>query len=359
LKKLVSTGILGLLIAACGGPPAASSSPGSSAATSTRAASAASVAASVSAAAPASANPTPVKLADNKSAVVSGFGWITYEQGIFSKHGLNVEMQGVDPSIGSKLLGAGQIEAGILPSAQVVNIKASGAPITVVAVAQVSNQWLLVQNNIDSVEQLKGKIVGVTSRQAANSGVLIRALRSHGMEVDKDYQILQSGEAGGYQGLAAQLVAHNVDAAAMDPQFAPPVLALGGYKNLMDLAQQGFSAAGLTLAVTNDFMAKNPAAVQGLVDSIIEGIHFAQDHKAEVQDVFKKDYSITEQSQLDFNYDFVLRTWIHNPEPKKDAFPDIIDVLSKDNPAVASVNLDTFLEPKYVQDAAKRGLTNF
>src|SRR5579885_572412 len=263
MKRAASLFAAAVLLAGCGGTPQAAS-PSSSAA--------------------------PLRIANNHNATLSAFGWVTNDDGIFAKHGVAVDMQAVDPSIGSKMLAAGQLDAAILPSTQALNIKASGAPITLVAVFNEGDQLLMVPNDITSPEQIRGKVVGVTSRQAANSGVVIRALRSYGLEPDRDYQLLQTGEGAGYPGLMAQLQVHHIDAAAMDPQLAGEITSQGEFHSIMDLGQSGFSTAGLTLVFLTDYLKQHHDVAQKTVDSLIDGVHFARDHRAETEDVLRKDY---------------------------------------------------------------------
>src|SRR4051794_9352534 len=227
LTRLGAALLLGIV--ACGTPPAPARPPA--------AAQASAGASATDAATPSSV--TPVVLAASENVTSNVFVWLARDQGLFQQHNVAIDLQTINAINAIKALVAGQLDGVLLGSPEVVAARASGVDLTIVAVfVSLYNQIMIVPPEITSVEQLRGRTVGVITKTSVNGVGTVAGLRALGLETPRDYQVFETGVAGVYTGLANQLMAGNVDAAALEAQLARRVAAQG-YRELFDQATMG------------------------------------------------------------------------------------------------------------------------
>jgi NitT/TauT family transport system substrate-binding protein len=348
--KLLGVVALGaaLAISACGGTSAA---PAGSPSTSSSAA--------VSPAA--SAALAPFRLAINGTTPVDVFAWIALDQGIFAKHGLKVDLQGMNGSASMQALIAGDIDSAVHSPPLVLAAQANNADMKVVAVmSPVYDHVMVVSNDITSPDQLRGKKVGAPSLTAPEAASLKRVLAKSGLQQGKDYTLVETGNSGGQSGVVAALATHQIDGIATQLEVARQALDQGGFHILFDLATMpDLVAANEVVALKGSYVQANPARVQALVDSMIESIRFMHENKAATEDAFRKHYKLDNQQDLDDRYDRELQVTAKKPTPTKDEFADVAAAMPKDAKAVTDDQMAAMLDTRFVDDAVKRGLTNF
>lgn len=339
--------------------PVASLSPGAAASPGTAQPAASSVAASSPA--PAS-DGTVLHLAASQNITTNAPIWFAAQTGLFEKNGLNVDLQSTSATTAVKQLVAGQLDGLIAGAAESVSARAAGSPIQIVAtLSDACDMLLVVPNSITSVDQLRGKTVTVITRASFNGICTIAYLRKNGLEPGQDYQILEAQQGGGgtYATVTAVLQAGVADAGAIEPDFARKLTDTGQFHTLTDLASEpGLQEAGSALTVTSASVQQHPQDLQKLVDALLQAqTQFAQNPDA-AKDILRNDMKMTDETDIDVAYTRVVQQAAKDPRPRKELFPDVIDALALDQPAVRDVDLDTFLDPQFAQDAMNRGLAN-
>jgi ABC-type nitrate/sulfonate/bicarbonate transport system substrate-binding protein len=159
--------------------------------------------------------------------------------------------------------------------------------------------------------------------------------------------------------LATQLLAGNVDAALLPPEVARGV-APQGYGELFDQTTLNTPAVSAALAFQDDFLERQPVAVQKLVDSLVDGVRYAREHRTETQEVLRRDFRVTDPAELDLVYDrLVSQVLAREPYPVAANFHDTVDALARELPAVREVDLDRLIDRRFVDDSVRRGLTRY
>jgi NitT/TauT family transport system substrate-binding protein len=171
------------LVAACASPPAqapaAASAPG-----------AAPPAGAPQAPAPASAAKPQAPELRRVTIAVPGVGpssliqYCGVDYGIYAEYGFDVDIQQMRASLAPAALVSNQVDyfTGVETS---IRVGATGVPITVVAVSKKAPTFaLIVRPDIQSVPELRGRSVGVSSATGAAIGGLRRVLALHGMTLD-------------------------------------------------------------------------------------------------------------------------------------------------------------------------------
>jgi NitT/TauT family transport system substrate-binding protein len=345
--RWVAIAVLGVGLVACGEPQ-----PGLGAG--------AAAPSAAGAAAAAVAGQAPVRLAASQNVTSNIIVWLAHEVGLFAKNGVNVDLQSINATTAIKALVAGQLDGVLLGSPHILTARAAGSPLTIVGVfVQVVNQRFVVPAEITTVEQVRGKTVGVITKASINGEGTIRALRLFGLEPGRDYTLVETGSAGTFEALTGQLLARNVHAAALEPNFAQKAVT-EGYRELFDLTTLDLPVAAACLAFKTDYVRQYPDQVQKVVDSLIESVRYAREHRAETQAAFSKYFRLTDPAELDATYENVVGQVLAKvPYPSLEQFPGTLEAMASEVPEVRSIDVATLIDRRFVDDAVRRGLTNY
>jgi ABC-type nitrate/sulfonate/bicarbonate transport system substrate-binding protein len=350
MPRLIGCLAAALLLAGCGGSAAAPSTlaPSASAAANAPASAAASAA-------------TALRFATNGQVPSSTWIWLMGDAGVFAKNGLNVQLQAMTGQASTNAMVGGDVDAELHNGvALVLSAEAGGAKFKIVADMQpVYDQQIVVPDAITAPEQLKGKKVGSQTSTSANVIATEHYLGQHGLTQGTDYTVVQTGSAGSEGGMVAALLSHQVDAIAVTPTAADQVLAQGGYHVLIDLAKTDVRVANQIVVVQQSLADQHPDTVQKLVDSMISGVRYFREHKAEAETAMKVHFKLTDQAAMDKLYQRQVEILTNLPKVDKADFADVVATMPKNGPQLSDAQLSAMLDNRYVEDAAKRGLTNF
>jgi ABC-type nitrate/sulfonate/bicarbonate transport system substrate-binding protein len=354
-RSPVLTALAVVALAGCGG---AASVSGSIAPSSAAGASSAAPASSVPAAA--SASSIPVRLAASQNVTSNAPIWLTPQAGLFQKNGLNANLASINATTAIKQLVAGQLDGLAVGGAESISARAAGSQIQIVAVFQQACDMVMVApNNVTSVDQFKGKTIGVITKPSVNGICTVADLRKHGLQ-DSDYKIVETGSASAYASLLAGLESHNVDAGALSPDFARKLASGGQFHILYDLATEpGLLTAASSLTFGSAFIQAHPTEVQKTVDSFLQGEAYFKQHKDEAQGILKSIFKLTDPAELDNVYTRQVQLMAKDITPRTELFPDLISALGQVQPDVKTMDLNGLLAPQFAQSAIQRGLTNF
>jgi NitT/TauT family transport system substrate-binding protein len=379
LKWTVS-GVMLILLSACGsaGAPASSPAAPASAAPASAAAPASSAAAKPAASAgAASAKPAAApsgSAAANPSTAVSGpvftittsnqtpsnlFILYAQDKGIFAKNGVKVDLPTMSGQSQMDTVIAGHAEGTLHTGADLVfnSEAATHLGLKVIATgSSVSDSYILARNDITSLDQLRGKKFAMQSTTTGASQLVIRMLQKQGLEPNKDYQIILTGTQGQVSGVLAAIQNGAADAAAVTPAIARPALGLGTVHILTDLATHTELPTGSTVfAVTQATIDKRAADIQKIIDSWMQAEEAISKDKAGAEGVIKKYYKIDDPTALDEEWQRHLDTSQKIPLPTKEQFADIVAAMPKDQP-LTDAQFTGMIEPRFVNDAVSRGL---
>ena len=159
--------------------------------------------------------------------------WLAKEGGFYDKHGLNVEVISIPgSSLAIQAMLSGELPIIQAGGAGPIQAALSGTDTVIIAtIVKKFNWWIFGQANIARMEDLKGKIFGVT-RFGTQSDLASRiALRKAGLEPDRDVTMVQTG---GPAETVTAMAAGRVNAAAISPPATLQAKRLK-LRDLMDL----------------------------------------------------------------------------------------------------------------------------
>jgi len=334
---------LAILAAACGGGATPSASP------------------TASTVAAGSASPTVRPCCTKVTAAYSNISaddwltWYAFEKGIFKDNGLTVDLQSINGGAQtSAALLAGSIQIGQFGGAEALSANAGGADLVVVAnLAPVYPYKLYAQKGITTIQGLKGKKVGVSNAGGSSDIATRAALKSAGLDPDKDVNIIAVGS---HANRTAALLAGTIDAGVDDP---PEDLELvkAGLTPLVDLAGQKLPAANTGVIMQRSYLNANKDAVQGYVDSLTIARSKMKADKSGATAVLGKYFKLDNQTALDAAYDFFMNeVTVPYLYPEVIQWKDAIDILGKGNPNIAKVDISKMIDRSFMQSAQDRKL---
>ena len=371
LRCLLITSIT-LFAVACTSP--APTAPSAAAATTPGAATAAKPASSPAAGAVASAQPSPSSAvlsaaAPTPSAALTKItvsaapgsandqpAWVAQETGIFQRNGLSIEVQSMPAAQGIAALLANQVQIAQTAGVETLGALAGGADLVIVAnFVPVIPYQFYAGPDIQTVADLKGKKIGITTAGGSYDAAIRIVLPKLGLEPDKDVTLIPTGSI---PNVTAALFNHAIDGAPLVVSPASFRAVQGGnFHEVFDFAKNaGPYAAGLVV-VKRDYLAQNRDVVQRYIDGLVQGIaRFKADRATSLQ-VDKKYLDETDDTLVARTYDyFVQNVTPSQPLPKPEQFTEILASMARTNDAVKNVDLNKALDPSLVQSAIGRGL---
>ena len=200
---------------------------------------------------------------------------LAVKKGFFKEEGLDPEMITIrSADIIIKALLTGSIEYGTsLPSLVAAGVR--GLPIKVIGVMVKKTTYVLVSHSsIRSVQELKGKVIGISSFGGASDYAVRVALRGGGLDPKKDVTIIQ---VGGSAGRLSALQSGAIQATVLVAPFNFQAEKMG-YRSLlwlgkvMDLPQGGVGTYERRLK-------ENAEEVVRVMRAVSRGIQFIKSHR--------------------------------------------------------------------------------
>jgi NitT/TauT family transport system substrate-binding protein len=228
---------------------------------------------------------------------------LTREKGFYHAEGLDVDFIIMKPQVALQALIAGDVGyTTALGSTMRSAIR--GLPLRVVmTIADKPLFALIARSEIGSVEELRGKVLGVSSFGASSDTLARAVLRRYGINPAADLKILALG--GGTNRIAA-MTSGAVDAALIEAPYNV-MLERKGFRKILFVGDVIPSPlAGLGTRVEK--IHKTPDEIQRLVRATLRGIHYAKNNKAEsVRSIMK--WADMEQPLAEGSYDMAVASW--------------------------------------------------
>jgi NitT/TauT family transport system substrate-binding protein len=221
---------------------------------------------------------------------------IAQEKGFYRKHGLNVQhvrIPGANVAISALL--SGNLDYGT--HYQVTMLWGAKGLGTRAIFSTASRQMfsLVVQPGIQSVNDLKGKMVGIPSIGSLGHKITVRVLRKLGIDPDKDVRMLA---VGGDANRSQQLRAKQIDATMINPPLSI-MMRKEGF-NLLLQAGDYVDVPLTGVGTTTKKIKENPEEVKKLLRALYEGLRFVRTNRKDTIDIFSRwlrmDASIASQT---------------------------------------------------------------
>ena len=194
--------------------------------------------------------------------------WVAKDEGIFRKHGLDVELiflRGGQVAI-QALTGG---DPPIVTIGNVILANLQGHDIILVgSVENYYDQSVMARaGTVSRVEQLKGKRFGISGFGSATHTAALILFKKFNLEPNKDVIFVPTGT--GPERLAA-MSAGRIDATFFNPSEVPQA-AKAGFVEVIQMADIGFEVQGSGLATSRNYVKAHRDLVKSALKAYIEG----------------------------------------------------------------------------------------
>jgi NitT/TauT family transport system substrate-binding protein len=278
--------------------------------------------------------------------------WGAADGKYFDKNNLDVTLTPIASVNGVAALLSGQVQLAQLGGSEVVNAAAQGADVVIVAnLVPVYPYIFLASKDISTIQQLKGKKVGV-SKFGGSADIATRVgLKKQGLDPAGDVTIVETGSAANR---VAALRAGSIQGAVSQPPESTKLKA-DGYNILFDMAAQKLPATNTVLATTRTYIKDHRDVVQRYVDSLIQALARERKDQKFTIDVMRKWEKLDNSLELNDTYDFYVKeVFALLPYPKPEQYADAIAVLGAKDAKVKNYDINKLLDPSFVKSAADR-----
>src|SRR5437870_5013050 len=199
---------------------------------------------------------------------------LTREKGFYRAEGLDVDFVVMKPQVALQALISGDVDY-TTALGSTVRAGVRGLPLRVVmTIADKPLFALMVRPEINSVEELKGKLLGISSFGASSDTLGRAILRRYKLTPNQDVKILALG--GGTNRLAA-MKSGAIDAALIEAPYNVMLERYGFRKILFvgDLIPSPLAGFGTTL----EKIRKQPDEIQRLVRATLRGLQYAKNNR--------------------------------------------------------------------------------
>jgi NitT/TauT family transport system substrate-binding protein len=275
--------------------------------------------------------------------------WVTYEAGLYKKHGLNAEMVLISGGLTNiQALLANEIAFTYLGAASPIQATLQGADVVILATAYgLMPYGLVAGKNIHSAEELKGKRVAVSRIGGIEETAARLALDKLGIG-GRNVTFLQTGPD-------PVRIAAVEAGAAQATMLAPPGLFTGiarGLNMLADLGSLQIKYPTSVIAARRIYLTRERAVAKRYLMALVEGLQLYRQNKNFAVQVLRKYTKQASPEILSQTYDYFAKS---TPAvPLTDA-ETIQIALSSEKPS--NRRAEEFYDNSILEELAREGFT--
>ena len=279
--------------------------------------------------------------------------YVAQEMGLFRKSGLDVNLSytaGAAQVIQTMMAGENQIATA--GGSGVVDADFGGADL--VAVAGMVNMpafYIVVQPEIKSIQDLRGKPVGITRFGSSTDFTMRYILKKAGLEPDKDVPLLQLG---GQPELAAGIEARRIFAAPMTPPALQKTLKAGARIQIPPKTI-GLSFPHVGIVVRKTYLAARRQVVKNFIAGYSEGVAMLQKDKEGSKKALAKFLHTEDPEVLEASWQFGVDVIERIPNLDPEMFKLVLDERAQTRPEAKKYKPEQFFDDSVVKELEKEG----
>src|ERR687892_148826 len=278
--------------------------------------------------------------------------FIAIDAGAFKKYGMEVRYivtgaRTIQALVGGSVQFAQGVSSRTVPSAVLAGADA-------VLIANFADKLLFTMHSapeINSLQDLKGKVVGVSGIGGSTDFATRLALREAGLVPDKDVAIRG---VGGVPETVAALKAKVVQAGTLSPPSSF-VAQKAGFKLLFDMSSLGVDYVSSGLGVRKASIASDRQQVKQFLMAMIEGAKILTKDEEFALRVLTKHTRISDREVLKQSYNYLRPYFLRAPYPSLRAIKDTLDVLALEVPKAKDADPKEFVDASVLREIEVSG----
>jgi NitT/TauT family transport system substrate-binding protein len=278
--------------------------------------------------------------------------FVAIDAGAFKKYGMEVRYivtgaRTIQALIGGSVQFSQGVSSRTVPAAVLAGADA-------VLIANFSDKLLFTMHStpeINSLQDLKGKVIGVSGLGGSTDFATRLALREAGLVPDKDVAIRG---VGGVPETVAALKAKVVHAGTLSPPSSF-VAQKAGFKILFDMTRLGVDYVSSGLGVKKTTIISDRLLVKQFLMAMIEGAKILTTDEEFALRVLSKHTRISDREVLKLSYNYLRPYYLKIPYPSARAIKDTLDVLAKDIPKAKDADPRDFIDNSVLKEIEASG----
>jgi len=270
--------------------------------------------------------------------------WMAKEIGAYEKYGIDAELIYISsgPTVVQALMG-GDVVGGLAATNSVIAAVLRGAPmVSVLSTCNRPYHRLFVQPEITRIEDLKGKIIGVTRFGSVTDNLTRMVLKKYGLENSVSLRQM-GGTIEVSSAFQNKQIAGAVTSSLRVDGSAQPRL-------LLKLEDLGFFYSMDVIAHARGDLKKYPQVVEGMVRAYTEGVAAMHFQKERAQRAIAKYARLRDQKKIDEIYQDSIIYLERVPRVEPESITSILDFMGKKD-----VPLETFADNSIVEKMVREG----
>ena len=278
--------------------------------------------------------------------------FVAIDAGAFKKYGMEVRYvvtgaRTIQALIGGSVQFAQGVSSRTVPAAVLAGADA-------VLIANFSDKFLFTMHSapeINSLQDLRGKIVGVSGIGGSTDFATRLALREAGLIPDKDVAIRG---VGGASETVAALKAKTIQAGTLSPPSSF-VAQKAGFKMLFDMSTLGIDYVSSGLGVRKASLGANRMEAKQFLMAMIEGAKILKTDEEFSLRTLAKHTRISDREILRQSYSYLRPYFLKLPYASPRAIKDTLDALAKDLPKAKEADPNDFIENSILKEIEATG----
>jgi ABC-type nitrate/sulfonate/bicarbonate transport system substrate-binding protein len=277
--------------------------------------------------------------------------WAARDAGLFAKHGLAVELLGIQAAARQvQLILANDTLAASLSGTTPVRARIEGAD-TIIMMGLLNSFTLSVITvpEIKKPADLKGRLIGVGSLGGSPTLLTERLLKKWGLEGDVKFLA-----TGGYIESIAALDKRRVHAAVLDPPRAYIGRKKFGFSELANLGQE-FKYATTVIVARESQLRKERETFAQFAKGAIEGVHRVKTDREFAIKVLGKMLRSTDREILEETYRVFSGLYERVPYPAAEGIQPILDEIALQNSKAKNYKPEDFIDTTVLKQLEQSG----
>jgi NitT/TauT family transport system substrate-binding protein len=280
--------------------------------------------------------------------------WVTYEQGFFTKYGLEPELVFIEGgSTTVRALASSEVALAQMAGSAAVQSQLSGSDVILIGgLINTLTFQLITDARVNHPELLKGKSVGVTRFGSSTDFATRYAFDRWGLIAQKDVNIL---ELGSMPALLSALQSRKIHGAMLS---APSTLQAKklGFSALADLQMLGLEYQHTGIATRRLLTKSRPDLIRNFLRAYVEGIHYLKTHRQESLAIMAKYLKTTDTEALAETYETIGLTLLpEKPYPTLKGIQVILQELSSREANAKTAKAEQFVDLSFVRELDTSG----
>ena len=283
--------------------------------------------------------------------------WVAHDAGFFAREGLEDQIILIPSATQlAQVTVAGDVDVSSLGGGPMIAAALSGADLKVLG--NNVNKMIFslhTKPEVKSVEELRGKRIGV-SRFGSSSDVSARyALRKYNLDPQRDVILLQLGSMSNMFGALKS-------GAVEGPMVSPPTQFLSekmGFKELLSVTDMDYAYPNPAMVSSGEMIRKKPDFIDRFMRAYVRAVHRARTDREATIKTLARYTTVTDPVLLGKTYDFYINKVVERaPYINMAGMQNALDDLARTIPAAKSAKPEQFVDMRFLDRLEKSGLLN-